>query len=173
MSATVCAEGDCTEKALARGLCSRHYQRARRRNELPPSLRRVSLVKPHRLTNVDRTNATADCSRCGQGVPIRIGKGRGNECKTQHNASKNKEITRKRWYKYKYGVTFSERERMAEEQHHTCPVCRTVTDQLVVDHCHSTGRVRGLLCHHCNLAIGFLRDNPATAVAAAVYLLDS
>lgn len=39
-----------------------------------------------------------------------------------------------------------------------------------VDHCHETGVVRGLLCHNCNFAIGYMKDNPQRLRAAANYL---
>jgi hypothetical protein len=41
---------------------------------------------------------------------------------------------------------------------------------LVVDHCHRSGRLRGLLCHSCNRAIGLMRDDPARLRYAAEYL---
>ena len=44
---------------------------------------------------------------------------------------------------------------------------------LFVDHCHASGRVRGLLCHPCNAALGFMRDDPVIAAAATEYLRDA
>lgn len=41
---------------------------------------------------------------------------------------------------------------------------------LVVDHCHVTGAIRGLLCHWCNRGIGLLRDDPGLLIRAAEYL---
>ena len=38
------------------------------------------------------------------------------------------------------------------------------------DHCHLTGKVRGILCHHCNTAIGALKDNPSLMRIAADYV---
>lgn len=40
----------------------------------------------------------------------------------------------------------------------------------MIDHCHKTKNVRGLLCQACNMAIGLLKDNPETAVKIAAYL---
>ncbi|XVU30335.1 endonuclease domain-containing protein [Actinoplanes sp. CA-054009] len=42
--------------------------------------------------------------------------------------------------------------------------------ELVVDHCHTSHTVRGLLCVACNAAIGHVRDDPEVAAAADVYL---
>jgi hypothetical protein len=58
------------------------------------------------------------------------------------------------------------------------PVCagcgrttsRRRNSRLSVDHCHKTGKVRGLLCEECNLAVGNARDDPATLRNLATYL---
>jgi hypothetical protein len=42
--------------------------------------------------------------------------------------------------------------------------------KLVVDHCHSSGEVRGLLCHNCNRALGLLKDSVDSLMRAARYL---
>jgi hypothetical protein len=52
-----------------------------------------------------------------------------------------------------------------------CAICRKRSkERLCVDHCHLTGMVRGLLCHACNLALGSLKDDQASLVAALAYL---
>jgi len=58
---------------------------------------------------------------------------------------------------------------LAEAQHHVCAICLN-TRKLVVDHCHATGVVRGLLCKPCNSAIGFLGESAEACRAAAMYL---
>lgn len=66
----------------------------------------------------------------------------------------------------KYGLTLDDYNRMFAEQGGACAVCKTkepkgrgVTRRFAVDHCHTTGKVRGLLCHHCNAALGMVNDN--------------
>lgn len=55
-----------------------------------------------------------------------------------------------------------------------CAICGEVPDApLCIDHDHKTGRVRGLLCSRCNLALGLVRDDPATLRRAAAYLANN
>jgi len=56
---------------------------------------------------------------------------------------------------YTYGLTIEEVEEMARQQDNACAICLKVK-RLGVDHDHETGRVRGLLCWSCNLAVGWL-----------------
>jgi len=51
-----------------------------------------------------------------------------------------------------------------------CVICG-VNDKLVVDHNHKTGKIRGLLCNKCNMAIGLLQDDPMIVEFAKMYLL--
>ena len=72
----------------------------------------------------------------------------------------------------KYGITKDEFERRVEEQGGVCFICKENPDgkRLSVDHCHTTKRVRALLCRNHNLMIGLSRDNPDILIAAAEYL---
>jgi hypothetical protein len=51
-----------------------------------------------------------------------------------------------------------------------CTICGDETN-LVVDHCHKTQKVRGLLCNHCNKGLGHFRDDPDLLEYARIYLL--
>jgi hypothetical protein len=51
-----------------------------------------------------------------------------------------------------------------------CLVCRHKPKKLVVDHDHTTGHIRGLLCDPCNQGIGFLREDPKLLERAIAYL---
>lgn len=65
------------------------------------------------------------------------------------------------------------------EQEGKCKICGREewkqrngrTMNLCIDHCHDTEKLRGLLCHQCNSAIGFLNDDPALVAKALGYLL--
>ena len=52
-----------------------------------------------------------------------------------------------------------------------CAICRQVCIKaLAVDHCHKTGKIRGLLCMRCNTALGMFKDDPALLLKAIEYL---
>jgi hypothetical protein len=79
--------------------------------------------------------------------------------------------------KKSYGISLDDWEAMYKAQGGVCAVCKMDETEkgsryanLAVDHCHATGRVRGLLCNACNRAAGFLQDNPETALRLASYL---
>lgn len=51
-----------------------------------------------------------------------------------------------------------------------CVICGVETTKLVVDHCHKTGSIRGLLCTNCNLGLGHFKDDPLLLEFAIQYL---
>lgn len=139
-----------------------------------------------------------NCKVCGElkdpgcfRVDSRNKDGRGNTCKLCINAravaerTANPEMYREITVRV-YGITLAEYGALLLAQGGVCAVCKQPETQfmngavkaLCVDHdhacCpskHSCGKcIRGLLCHFCNMAAGFLRDNPATAIAMADYL---
>lgn len=78
-----------------------------------------------------------------------------------------------------YSLSPSQYFLLIEQQQNKCKICgkeeTTVTKQgevrpLCVDHCHSTGLVRGLLCNHCNSMLGHARDNIETLAKGIAYL---
>ena len=93
---------------------------------------------------------------------------------SKNNAEKIRVEKRNRNLKSKYGITSQEFDDMAKAQGGCCAICRQPPSgrwrRLVVDHCHSSGRVRGLLCNQCNRALGFLGDDQETLDRAASYL---
>jgi hypothetical protein len=71
----------------------------------------------------------------------------------------------------KYGTTADELQTLLASD--DCWICGdTFADEAEkrVDHCHKSGKIRGVLCHSCNVGIGHLRDSPTLLLKAAVYL---
>ncbi len=74
-----------------------------------------------------------------------------------------------------YGITLKEYEQMLANQKGMCAICKTtdpgvVGKRFVVDHCHTTDKVRALLCGKCNCAIGLLNEDPSLFDSAKQYL---
>lgn len=83
------------------------------------------------------------------------------------------------YYIRNYGITQDELEEMKEKQSNKCYICGSEgfiigvnnhNEKLAVDHCHNTGKVRKLLCHNCNRALGLMKDSPELLRAAAAYI---
>lgn len=81
--------------------------------------------------------------------------------------------------KRKYGIDAATYEKMLVAQNRRCAICGEEEklksngidiDNLSVDHDHRTGKIRGLLCHHCNRGIGLFGEDPDRLEAAAAYL---
>ena len=83
----------------------------------------------------------------------------------------NKPKARRAHLKHCFGISPAEYDALLAKQNGVCAICRRRSKRrLCVDHCHLTGRIRGLLCHSCNLALGYLKDDQASLVAALAYL---
>ncbi|WP_288878689.1 endonuclease VII domain-containing protein [Megasphaera massiliensis] len=82
------------------------------------------------------------------------------------------------YYRRTYHITLEEYLDLAEKQNFVCAICGEEnfamgvnhTGCLVVDHSHETGKVRGLLCHNCNRALGLLKDDSSLVSKAFHYL---
>lgn len=69
-----------------------------------------------------------------------------------------------------YSLTFEEHDALVITQDGRCAICKMVPKVLVVDHSHVTGRVRGLLCHSCNMALGHVEKVLGWCDEATQYL---
>jgi DNA repair exonuclease SbcCD ATPase subunit len=78
-----------------------------------------------------------------------------------------------------YGITEEEYAALLSAQGGKCAVCggdnssSRLSTHLFVDHDHKTGKIRGLLCNNCNMALGFARENPDILLKLRAYLLDN
>lgn len=104
--------------------------------------------------------------RCVGGVAMR------STCKPCTEFRKYKAFMKKR-----YGITWEDYQSLLDKQDGKCAICLTdnaqnnrTSGKLFIDHCHSTGKVRGLLCSKCNHALGQFNDDENLLLSAVTYL---
>lgn len=136
-----------------------------------PAVPGLTVCPEHRTSAIVGQRARADEYRAA-GVCVGCGGGR-VKGSIYCAACRLKAAGRRSRYR---SVTPEEFDRMLTAQDGVCAICggaqtiQRAKGRLFIDHCHAAGKIRGLLCHHCNVAIGSLRDDPRIAVRAAAYL---
>lgn len=133
----------------------------------------------HRRSMTRERTGTMTCKTCGEEKSAQGFRGRVcRECRLAWHREHGKKTrtpqrVRADYLRKTYGITVEQYEQMLSEQGGHCAMCpRTAADQqgrvLAVDHCHTTGRIRGLLCTRCNSLIGHAGDDPAEALRLAL-----
>lgn len=96
------------------------------------------------------------------------------EERRQHSREWQRDYNREKSRFKKYGITKEQYLQMVEDQEGLCAICRKPYDwensALYIDHCHTTGKVRGLLCRTCNKGLGYFHDDVAVLARAIEYL---
>lgn len=127
------------------------------------------------------------CRKCGHSKPLVEMVSAGKDkwatlcklCRKAHEraryAASKAVVTnnRRKMLKSKWGMEPADFDRMLAEQGGACAVCSGPTKaghHYCIDHCHTTGKIRGLLCHDCNMGIGKLGDTAASVAKALAYL---
>jgi ferredoxin-like protein FixX len=86
----------------------------------------------------------------------------------------NPESKRNTHLKAKFNITVKQFNEMLQLQNFCCAICMSPTPKgrgtFHVDHCHETGKIRGILCHDCNTGIGKLGDSLESIKKAVSYL---
>lgn len=137
-------------------------------------------VMQERLREANMPNATATCRCCKKSLPLdafyvqpACKSGRWKTCrKCISEVRKRRYRTDPKYYnRYtKYDLLPEQYDAMVAAQGGRCAICRKIPSRMHVDHDHTTGEVRGLLCGPCNQGIGLLRDSPKLLRAAIRYL---
>lgn len=139
----------------------------------------------------DKLNPTAVCIQCEQELPRKAFWARSRnknglqktciECtkaSVQPEQAEKKTKYKRDWHLLRqYGLTEADVDDMRQKQTYKCAVCgmhetHAPKQRLYVDHSHMTGKVRKLLCHHCNVALGHLRDDRTILARLDQYLKD-
>ena len=102
----------------------------------------------------------------------------GKATRAQYEAKSTTKADKRKWHlSNSYKLDCAAYSAMLTEQGNGCAICRTqVYDpsrpafRLAIDHCHSTGAVRGLLCKNCNTGLGLFKDSTDTLASAIAYL---
>lgn len=118
------------------------------------------------------------CELCGKDFELKQGRGFNNRVSCYactDNPDSRSPHYRNKHLKRKYGLTLYEAKSLYQQQNGNCAICDSKMDfdtpalrlgkargthDMCVDHCHSTGKVRGLLCFHCNTALGHVFEKP-------------
>ena len=90
----------------------------------------------------------------------------------------HRDKARARHMQDKYGMSREDYNSMRAAQNHKCKICGIdevycLHGKLYVDHCHTTNRVRGLLCHKCNTGLGMFQDSIPDMLKAISYLQEN
>ena len=95
-------------------------------------------------------------------------------CKKCAHENRNIEYRKVAARKKKYNLTSEQYDAMLKSQNNCCDICsidmKNYGKNFVVDHCHVTNNIRGLLCNNCNTGIGMLQDDTSILVKAIEYL---
>jgi hypothetical protein len=165
----ICRVENCqNEKKHKRSLCKFHYNRWNRYK---------SFEKPVKILPI--------------GI-LMICKTHGNLTEKEiyiHNTTENskiRKVSRCDYCRYEsiikanYGITKIQYEIMLKQQNGVCKICKLPEKcihhktkkikQLAIDHCHKTGKIRGLLCNQCNRLLGYAKDSIELLESAIKYL---
>lgn len=159
-------------------MCQRRYSKEKE----------VERRKNNKYLHIDET-ALKQCTRCKQTkvlkeFPLNRAKKHGVDswcasCVSIAAKERLKNQTAEDRYRYRlvkeYGITFEQKEGLFESQGKKCGACGEemppdLKKVWPVDHCHTTGRIRGVICYTCNTSLGMARDSIETLHKLIVYL---
>lgn len=135
------------------------------------------LFYPDKASKYGRRNTCISCRNAYHSTYDNGNRKARAEKALKHYRRNKPEKDYERWVynlQYTYGVSEDQYYSIKESQNHSCAICGTHQDELnkrlAVDHCHTTGKVRGLLCTLCNTGLGKFKDSVDTLSAAIKYL---
>lgn len=192
----LCTVEGCGRKHKTRGYCGTHYQQFRRGAPITPVINARDMNPPEHCTEAGCIQPAAGKGLCQMHRMrvLRHGHTKYTDRKRppkpctypgcqNHLYAKSlchQHYIRGERLKKKFGITLLDVDAMLLAQGMVCAICGSTSKKVdyrskklhdfSVDHCHVTGKVRGLLCSDCNRGIGLLGDDPAVLRRAADYI---
>ena len=116
------------------------------------------------------------CAKC-KDRPAKPGRSYCTQCAREYGRKYNNQLhIRDKNYNKLYGISAADYDNLLVKQNYACALCLTPQIQLLiklsVDHRHSDGKVRGLLCHPCNTFLGLIQDDVERLKRMIGYLND-
>lgn len=143
----------------------RQYKNSKNSNSRSSVIKQCTKCKEHLPDNLFGSQKRVDVNNSTYWTP----RSRCRKCVSEENLIRLKtktstqEAHAKASYRHRiksYGITVEAYEKLLEEQNNACAICKTIPEKkLNIDHSHMTGKVRSLLCHNCNTALGHANDS--------------
>lgn len=137
--------------------------------------KRILEAKHRRLTEME--TGIKKCSTCKKEKTLDCFHG---SYENENISSRCQDCISASFLRYRYGISVEQFNAIRKDQDGCCAICKTKLEikkdstfrskKVAVDHCHTTGKVRGLLCSSCNKGLGLFRDNEALLESAIEYL---
>lgn len=174
-----CSITDCVAPAFCKLMCRYHYRRFNLWGDpnyvIPPKQ-----MPTHKVCNGCKIDKLAS-----EFTPRTLKSGERSllpqckACVTDYVQRVRPEYSRLYLMKKRFGLTLEDWEAMREAQGNRCAICREVFPEeskkggrykICIDHCHVTNKVRGLLCHKCNIGLGHFNDDLERLQRAMEYI---
>lgn len=124
---------------------------------------RNRILSTENLSNTPEINKSMSINRIGKNNPAWKGGVTPQQKKdyAQKWRKDNESHVRDKEYRKRFGITLEEYDVLLNIQNGVCAICGNKCNRgrLAVDHCHKTGRIRGLLCRKCNAILGLMNDD--------------
>jgi hypothetical protein len=180
-------EGCNKPKRKKRSMCATHIYRWQEHKSIDLPLTKpegtITNCKTHGYLTKEQTYSSGKtrhgkkrfrCKKCRYEDALTYRKlNRANHLKQSRNYEKNNTKRRSSRFKErlnKYGITIEQYEEILKKQSGLCAICNR-KKRLCIDHCHKTGKVRGLLCFNCNALLGQANDSIEIIDSSKAYLL--
>jgi hypothetical protein len=128
---------------------------------------RKHALPKHLMSDVDTTTRTGICAECG---PVKVHR-QGPQWKC---VNANAGFSRASRIKSEYGITIDEYQSLLEDADGFCQSCGINFEisgrNVCIDHSHTTGKIRGVICHNCNAALGLLGDSELGVMSLLKYI---